>query len=220
MNPDVLSLYGHFLQQVRGDHDSAENMYKLSLKSNPTHLDTLQYYSIFLEEVRGDLDEAERMYSIALESTRNGLLEEVPTPTLLQHHDLGQFHSSSAQYGVEISLSQEEMLSSQKRRRNPPPKIEIPQNASIVSSRDGGSLSARTVGTKKKNNQKMCLARESVRLKQSPKREQLREGLGQIVQRKLPGMKKMTICAYKARKLHWLYLYCERIHTCLQNNTQ
>jgi tetratricopeptide (TPR) repeat protein len=47
---DVLAAYGLFLQNIRGDYDRAESLFKLSLKSNPTHLDTLQYYAIFLEE--------------------------------------------------------------------------------------------------------------------------------------------------------------------------
>ena len=78
--PDVLAAYGLFLQN-RGEHNRAEKAFRLSLQSNPTHLDTLQNYAIFLEEVRGDLDEAERLYAVALESTRDGLLEDIPTPT-------------------------------------------------------------------------------------------------------------------------------------------
>jgi tetratricopeptide (TPR) repeat protein len=78
---DVLSAYAQFVQHVRAHHDRAEALYKRSLGSDPTHLDTLQYYAIFLEEVRGDLDAAEKLYSIALESTRNGLLDDIDPPT-------------------------------------------------------------------------------------------------------------------------------------------
>jgi tetratricopeptide (TPR) repeat protein len=78
---DVLAAYGLFVQNVRGDDSRAESLYKLSLKSNPAHLETLQNYAIFLEERRGDLNQAESLYATAVEATRNGFINDLKTAT-------------------------------------------------------------------------------------------------------------------------------------------
>ena len=156
-HPDVLAAFGNFLQTVRGEYDRAEAMFKQSLQRDPTHLDTLQFYAIFLEEVRGDLDAAERLYTVALESTREGLLNDIETPTA---HDTdaraeGDFHRSIPHF-LPSSLSDEFSKELQ-----PPALKTARKSANKISKRDIDQRG------------------DAVRLKQSPKRETLRQQLQQ-----------------------------------------
>ena len=155
-HPDVLVAFGNFLQTVRGEYDRAEAMFKQSLQRDPSHLDTLQFYAIFLEEVRGDLDAAERLYTVALESTREGLLNDIETPTA---HDTdaraeGDFHRRSIPHFLPSSLSDEFSKELQ-----PPALKTARKSANKISKRDIDQRG------------------DAVRLKQSPKRETLRQQL-------------------------------------------
>jgi len=165
---DVLSAYAQFFQHVQGNHDRAEALYKLSLRSNPTHLDTLQYYAIFLEEVRGDLDAAERLYSIALESTRDGLLDDIATPNTaeLQHMAPG----AGPRYLAE---------------RDPPHGEHADEHEPASKGGHGGSVDGKEPRSRNKIPSRDL--RDPPRLRQSPKREQLREKLNRIPPRKSPG---------------------------------
>lgn len=66
-----LGNYAIFLNNVRGDHDRAEEFYKRALESDPNDADILGNYAIFLTNVRGDHDRAEEFYKRALESEPN-----------------------------------------------------------------------------------------------------------------------------------------------------
>ena len=164
---DVLSAYAQFIQHVRGHHDRAEALYKMSLGSDPTHLDTLQYYAIFLEEVRGDLDAAEKLYSIALESTRDGLLDDIDPPTY--------WRPSTPPGAKPGSLAERDL-----RHREPADSSTHPPERGY-----GGSVGDKQCQSI--NNIAGGHAQEFTRLRQSPKRDQLREKLNRAAARKSPG---------------------------------
>ena len=168
---DVLAAYGLFLQNVQGEYDRAESMFKLSLQSNPTHLDTLQNYAIFLEEVRGDLDKAEGMYAVAVESTRNGLLDGVRTPSpqvSVAGHAAIDVNSMKIPYEAS--------------RRKPAAAVQVPA---------GGWAECKGHGKKVKSNNTEIDSAErqtSGASKQSLKRERLKENLRNATHgRKAPG---------------------------------
>jgi tetratricopeptide (TPR) repeat protein len=154
-HPDVLAAFGNFLQTVRGEYDRAEAMFKQSLQSDPTHLDTLQFYAIFLEEVRGDLDAAERLYTVALESTRDGLLNDIETPKAYDTdaRTENNFHNGIPQF-LPASLAHDFSKELQ-----PPAPNRAKKSANKISKR----------GIEQRS--------DEVRLKQSPKRETLRQQL-------------------------------------------
>lgn len=153
-HPDVLASFANFLQTVRGEHSRAESMFQLSLKTNPTHLDTLQYYAIFLEEVRGDLDAAERLYTVALESTRDGLLNEIETPTM---HVSAEVETEPLRFlPPASSLGGGELI-----QPVPFPERRTKKSANKIRKGDAENQSAR----------------DQVRLRQSPKRESLKQHL-------------------------------------------
>ncbi len=163
----MLSAYAQFVQHVRAHHDRAEALYKRSLGSDPTHLDTLQYYAIFLEEVRGDLDAAEKLYSIALESTRNGLLDDIDPPT--------HWRPSTPPGAKPGSLAEHDL-----RHREPADSSTHPPERE-----HGGSVDDKQ--WQRINNIAGRDAQNFTRLRQSPKRDQLREKLIRAAARKSPG---------------------------------
>lgn len=157
-HPDVLASFANFLQTVRGDYDRAESMFQLSLKSDPTHLDTLQFYAIFLEEVRDDLDAAERLYSVALASTRDGLLNEIETPKVQGPDAEHEAYQSNPTRFLPPTLSPK---NGESQPLAPYPEQDLKKSSNKICKR---------FSENEKND-------TQVRLRQSPKRESLKQHL-------------------------------------------
>ena len=65
--------YAWLLENVRGDYDRAEEMYKRAIEADPDHANNLGNYAVFLKNARRDYDRAEEMYKRAVEADHGRL---------------------------------------------------------------------------------------------------------------------------------------------------